>query len=84
MEEYRTFENLPLAEKIKVLYIQGTFITSIRYYEYKVNLYLFNGIYLEVFYHHKKDQIEKIAELPLKNTRIKFYLDQVKLSELPI
>jgi hypothetical protein len=84
VEEYQTFEKLSLHDKIKTLYVKGTFITSIRYYEYKINLYLFNGIYLEVFYHHKKDQIEKIEQLQRSNTRMKFYLDQVKLCGLPI
>jgi len=82
MNRLKTFQQLSLSEKIKILYVEGTFITSIRYYQYKINLYLFNGNYLEVFYHHKKDIIEKIEPLEPKNTRMKFYLDQVKLIDI--
>jgi len=83
MMHLKTFQNLSLPDKIRQLYHDGTFVTSIRYYEYKINLYLFNGYFLEVFYHHKKDMIEKIELLERKNTRMKFYLDQVKLSDMP-
>lgn len=82
--QLKTFQKLSLTDKIRQLYHDGTFVTSIRYYEYKINLYLFNGHYLEVFYHHKKDLIEKIELLEMDNTRMKFYLDQVKLPDLPV
>ena len=84
MKRINTFQRLSLQEKIKILYVEGTFITSIRYYQYKINLYLLNGNYLEVFYHHKKDLIEKIELMERGNTRMKFYLDQVKLFDLPV
>jgi len=52
---------------------------SIRYYEYKVNLYLLGSIYLEVFVNHKFSSIEKILLLDTNHTRMKFYSDQIKL-----
>ena len=52
---------------------------SIRYYGYKVNLYLLGNFYLEVFYNHKKDFIEKIVPLDVHHTRMNFYTDQIKL-----
>lgn len=52
---------------------------DIRYYEFKVNLYLINDFYIEVFYHHKKDSIQKIEILNRDSSRMKFYADQVKL-----
>lgn len=58
-----SFCELPLNEKIQVLYRDGSFIVSIRYYGYKVNLYLFHGHYMEAFYNHKLDKIEKIEPL---------------------
>ena len=79
MESIFRFQELSILERAKVLFIDGNFITSIRYYEYKINLYLFKGHYIEVFYHHKKDLVEKIEPFNPRCSRIKFYLDQVKL-----
>ena len=52
---------------------------SIRYYGYKVNLYLLGNFYLEVFYNHKKDLIEKIVPLDIHHSRMDFYAAQIKL-----
>lgn len=81
MESIEAFLDLSLSQKIKMLHEHGKFIVAIRYYEYKINLYLIDGIYVEVFYHHKKDQIEKIFPLDRKSTRLKFYLDQIRLDD---
>lgn len=68
-----------LADQIQLLYAQGTFVVGIRYYGYKVNLYLLGDHYVEVFYHHKRDCIERIAPLDTRHSRMKFYTDQIKL-----
>ena len=78
----RDFHRLKLKDQIKVLYEQGTFIVAIRYYKYKINLYLLNNDYVEVFYNHKLDMIEKIEILDKSTTRLKFYSDQIKLPQL--
>jgi len=66
-------------DKIQTLYKDGTFIVSIRYYRYKINLYLISNFYVEVFYNHKEDKIERIELLTRNNKRIKFYADQINL-----
>jgi len=53
---------------------------SIRYYGYKVNLYLLGDFYLEVFYNNKRDLIEKIIPLDTRHSRMNFYADQIKLA----
>lgn len=73
------FSSLPLHQKIKTLYLEGTFVVAIRYYRHKVNLYLLENDYVEVFYNHKEDKIDKIDFLPRDHSRMKFYLDQIKL-----
>jgi hypothetical protein len=73
------FSNFSFDKQIRLLYERGSFVMSIRYYGYKVNLYLIGNFYVEVFYNHKDDLIEKIVPLDTKNTRIKFYVDQIKL-----
>lgn len=73
------FNTYPLDRKIKTLYEQGTFVMAIRYYRYKVNLYLLGTCYIEVFVNHKHASIEKILLLDTTHTRMKFYSDQIKL-----
>jgi hypothetical protein len=74
------FKLLPLHKKIQMLYAEGTFVVGIRYYTHKVNLYLLEDEYIEVFYNHKLDKIDKIDFLDHQHTRMKFYLDQIQLS----
>lgn len=74
------FKILPLQKKIQMLYTEGTFVVGIRYYTHKVNLYLLEDQYIEVFYNHKLDKIDKIDFLDHRHTRMKFYLDQIQFS----
>ena len=76
------FINLSLKEKIRRLYEDGSFVTAIRYYKYKINLYSIDNILVEVFFNHKLDMIEKIEILGKSTTRLKFYSDQIKLPQL--
>jgi len=78
---WEEFEGYSFERKIKVLYEQGNFVVAIRYYGYKVNLYLLDHHYIEVFYNHKRNLIEKIHLLDMQHTRMKFYYDQIKLPE---
>lgn len=76
------FRRLTLQKKIQKLYTEGTFVVAIRYYTYKVNLYLLGREYVEVFYNHKHDRIDKIEFLNQRHSRMKFYLDQISLNEI--
>jgi hypothetical protein len=75
------FSKISFDKQIQLLYESGSYVMSIRYYGYKVNLYLLGNFYVEVFYNHKDDLIEKIVPLDTKHTRIKFYVDQIKLPQ---
>lgn len=75
----KDFFNKDLDTMIQTLFREGTFIVGIRYYGYKINLYLLSNFYVEVFYNHKHDKIERIELLKRKNKRIKFYADQIRL-----
>ncbi|MFN3402733.1 MAG: hypothetical protein ACK40G_01480 [Cytophagaceae bacterium] len=68
--------------KVQLLYKEGTFLMAIRYYGYKVNLYILGNFHVEVFYNHKLDKIEKIEVMDKNHTRMKFYADQIKLNGL--
>ena len=76
--EFNTFS---FDKQVQLLYERGVFIMGIRYYGYKVNLYLLGDFYVEVFYNHKKDLIEKIVPLDTGHSRTKFYVDQIKFPE---
>jgi hypothetical protein len=76
------FRNLSLHKKIHLLYAEGTFVLDIRYYAYKVNLYILGKDLIEVFYNHKLDRIDKIEFLNHRHSRMKFYLDQISLDKI--
>ena len=77
------FQSLSMREKIQWIYFNGEFVTSIRYYKYKVNLYIIDRLYVELFYHSLEDLVEKVEILDGSSKRMKFYADQIKLpSEL--
>lgn len=81
MMTWYDFQELQLKDKISLLYREGDFVTAIRYYGYKVNLYLINDFYVEVFYNHKQDCIDKVDLLQRSHSRMKFYCDQIRLPE---
>ncbi|MEQ8241632.1 MAG: hypothetical protein RIA69_20635 [Cyclobacteriaceae bacterium] len=78
----KRFERLSFVERARHVRFNGEFITSIRYYAYKINLYLLGKMYIEVFFHHLHDRVEKIEILDKNSKRIKFYTDQIKLKDL--
>lgn len=82
MIEWSDVRERTLAEKIQALYEHGTFVMSIRYYRHKINLYLLGQSYVEVFVNHKHACIDKICLMDVRNSRMKFYSDQIKLPSL--
>lgn len=78
------FLELSQKDQIKLLYHEASFVVSIRYYGYKINLYLLRGTYLEVFYNHKLDMVEKISPLDFNHSRMKFYQDQISIGSVSI
>lgn len=73
------FFSMKMDDMVQTLYREGTFIVSIRYYKHKINLYLLSDFYVEAFYNHKLDKLEKVELLKRNNKRIKFYADQITL-----
>lgn len=75
------FKKLTMDEKVKKLYMEGEYVMSIRYYRHKVNLYLLHGHFIEVFYNHRRACIDKIEFLDRQHNRMKWYIDQIKVSD---
>jgi hypothetical protein len=82
MITWKEFSDYSFDRQINTLYTNGSFVMAIRYYGFKINLFLLGSFYVEVFYNHKKDRIEKITKLDVRHTRMKFYYDQIKLPQL--
>ena len=79
MISQKDFFSMNLDDMIQTLYREGTFVVSIRYYGYKINLYLLSNFYVEAFYNHKLDKLERIEPLKRNTKRVKFYADQISL-----
>ncbi|MDH4057370.1 MAG: hypothetical protein OEU76_01330 [Cyclobacteriaceae bacterium] len=79
MISWKEFKSFTFDQKVKTLFEQGSFVMAIRYYNYKVNLYLLGNTYIEVFVNHKYSSIDRIALLDSSHSRMKFYFDQIKL-----
>ncbi len=82
MIRWNRLKNLPLEQRITLLYEHAVFVMAIRYYNYKVNLYLLGNEYVEVFVNHKHASIDRIALLDTQHSRMKFYSDQIKLPSI--
>ena len=79
MISQKDFFSMNMDDMVQTLFREGTFVVSIRYYKYKINLYLLSNFYVEVFYNHKFDKIERIELLKRNTKRVKFYADQISL-----
>lgn len=75
----KRFLGLSFPERAKWLYFNGQLVTSIRYYRHKINLYLLDKVYVEVFYNHLEDRVDRIEPLDQRSSRMNFYADQIKL-----
>ncbi|MCB0488894.1 MAG: hypothetical protein R2820_07550 [Cyclobacteriaceae bacterium] len=81
MISWTEFSEYSFDRKINTLYTDGNFVMAIRYYGFKINLYLLGSFYVEVFVNHKLAKIEKIQRLDTNHSRMKFYYDQIKLPQ---
>jgi hypothetical protein len=79
MISWNSLKPLPIQKKVSALYEHANFVMAIRYYNYKINLYLLGKDYVEVFVNHKYSSIDRIDLLDTQHSRMKFYSDQIKL-----
>lgn len=82
MKQPIDFMNLSLEVQIQYLYENASFVTDIRYYDHKVNLFLLEGVYYEVFISNKSVTVTDICVLDFSSSRLDFFLDQIKISDL--
>ena len=80
MIKWSELREVSLEERIQALYEHATFVMAIRYYSYKINLYLLGDEYVEVFVDHKRAMIARVQLLDRNHSRMKFYHDQIELA----
>ena len=80
MIKWSELREVSLEDRIQALYEHATFVMAIRYYSYKINLYLLGDEYVEVFVDHKRAMIARVQLLDRNHSRMKFYHDQIKLA----
>ena len=73
------FQQLSLSERASYLWDHGEFITSIKYYNYAVSLYVMCGLYIETWYSPQRNEFEKIDILDSKG-RFNRYLQEMVLN----
>lgn len=79
MITWAEYKELSFDRKVRTLYEEGSFVMAIRYYRYKINLYILGNFYVEVFVDHKDSRIARISRLDAGCSRLSFYTDQIKL-----
>lgn len=75
------FNHMELHKKLHLLYTEGEFVVSIRYYKHKINLYLLDNFYVEVYYNPKTDRIDQVKVLHSTRSKMKFYADQIRIAD---
>ena len=76
-----TFEQLPIAEKAKLISMNGEYIDNRKHKNFKLNLYSIYGYFVEIWYNEDLTEIKKI-EVVKSNKVIDVYIDKIDLSDL--
>lgn len=75
------FNSLTFDEKAWHVWHHATFMIVRQNKQYRVNLYYFNGYYIQLWYHVKRNRIDKIAATP-SNKVIDPYLNLIDLDDI--
>ena len=75
------FNTLDFDEQAWHVWHHATFLIVRQNKSYRVNLYFLNDYYIQLWYHVKKNRIEKIAATPSKRV-IDPYLSLIEVSNL--
>ena len=65
------FSKLSNSEKGNIIFNEGKYIAVRYYYNYTINLYLYNSFYVEVFYSPDSNKIEVLEDL----NKLDLYID---------
>jgi hypothetical protein len=74
------FTSLPAHKRCDLLWDEGQFVETIKYYHFKSNLYALYSFFVEVFFYDGSSDIEKI-EVANEDTLIK-YVDHLDIGHL--
>lgn len=76
-----TFEQLPIAEKAKLISMNGEYIDNRKFKNFKLNLYSLYGYFVEIWYNEDLTEIKKI-EVVKSNKIMDFYIEKIDLADL--
>ncbi len=74
-----SFDTLDIKQKGRILFTQGKNLAVIQDKNHVVNLFLLDNFYVEVYYHHKDNRIQKIEVLE-DMRRLDLYIDYMNKS----
>ncbi|MBT1703906.1 hypothetical protein [Chryseosolibacter indicus] len=74
------FDHLDLDSKSIVLHFNGQVIASVRYYNYRVTLYLYENTFIEEYYDTEIKEISRICTA--ETSDLNKYLKQIDVSDL--
>lgn len=77
-----TFNSYTIDERMALLNKGGEYISRISFYGYIVNLYVYDRLYIEVYYNRHRRNIAEIEVLDPKEERLHQYAVHVNLSQL--
>lgn len=81
MIDARTYNSLPIDEKVEILWRYGQYIETITEKKYDVSLYGFDGLYIEVFYPVNSNNVANIRVIE-DQRRLDRYVLSVDLDHL--
>lgn len=79
---YNTFSKLDLHGRAGLVFSEGDFISSIKYYAFNISLYILEDTYIEVFYNSDSNEIEDIEILDPEEKRLNLYAIGVDIKDL--
>jgi len=80
MENQKTFNELSIRDKALLLEDMGVQVCSIEFYDYRIYLYAFNSLLVEVFQNIESRRIERVTTADYGN--LDKYASRITLSTL--
>ena len=78
--DMKGFDKLDIDSKSIILHYNGQIISSVRYYNYRTTLYLYNDVLVEEYYDTETKEISRICTATFPD--LKKYIDHIDLSDL--
>lgn len=78
----KEFNKWGLTQRMEYVALEGDLITEIKYYSFRICLYIVEEHYIEVFYDLNTNYLTDVAILDPDDARMGLYANKVDISEL--